>query len=653
MYCTNCGKENSDEAKFCKNCGSVILSDAKIKMNESECEKNQKSLQSEKRSLKFVQNNKWRVFVVLALVVAMVILICTIKGMLSKDNTNSEQEMSENVSVLVAEPTDPLDISYEEEQFFGNEVLDTYTIKSNYDTDGNQLSSIVYDANGLVAEESEYTYKGERLVEIDTIDSEGIYWKTEFEYDEEGYIYSETHYEHFPDKEYIVNPQYTAYYIYDDNGTLIEKQIIKGASSGTWLYSPDDREEEYRESSEYQSTALKYYKKYDENGRLIHYTEYDDAGNILLYEDYVNKITYDKYNREILCETYVGDVLRFSKKTEYYSYFDQNKEVISQEEITVPENSPLSENDSHQKEPLMSEMNSEQGIYVDKEDVEGEPLEGSAIENNEEMSEAELPQVRREEQIVHVEGSGWLDNEITEYDEDGNKIYVAADYGTWNILYDFYENGTPYAQYWYSMEGSLTSVVYFDERGNVVQEDYIEDETIYAYEYEYDKNGKILKKNSFWLDSNANFIFECCESYVYNSIGKLEMITLYYDEECQMPINTEYREYDENGELILNYIKDNSNNGKIVTKIEYDPDLKVRDEYYDTGHISFGHKEYNDHGDLMLETTYNETGDIIASKQYTYEYQYDDAGNLIEKVVYRNDERYLTLRWDYYWKEER
>lgn len=271
-------------------------------------------------------------------------------------------------------------------------------------------------------------------------------------------------------------------------------------------------------------------------------------------------------------------------------------------------------------------------------------------EGEADAQEVQSAQVRRIEKTVHIEtGLEWLYSEITEYDRDGNEVYISSDYGSWNIIYDYYENGEPSIQYWYNLDGILTTETHFDERGNVTREGTIEYETAYAYTYEYDEQGRILKKFSYWLDANANPEFERCDIYEYNDAGEPVQLILYYDEALQTPVYTYYWEYDEDNQLVVYYSC--NPDGRVGFKTEYNPDLNTEDTYKDNGYgilYLAEHKEYNANGDLLAEKYYNEAGETTKVNQYVYDYKYDTLGNLIEKLVYLNNELFITVKWEYY-----
>ena len=323
MFCTNCGKENKDGAKYCKNCGSPIITEDSVKHSVVMSE-----VHVGKRITLKPHINKKTILFMLLVGFVIVAIVCITKAL----QTKKVERDKVNIAETATEPTAPLDIFCVEEEFFGNEIMNPYIVKNSYDREGNLLYSVTYDTNGKITEEKKYLYEGGKLVRTDTYDEEDIHWETDYEYDEKGRICKEIRHEH-SDGLLIAVPQYVALFTYDDKGILVEKHI-SGETSATWKYYPDERVEQYYEESEYEQ-LLKYYKKYDEQGKLIRYIEYDNSGNVLIAEEYVNKITYDQYHREVLCETYAGDTLRFVKKTEYYS--NPNDENDSQEETMASE----------------------------------------------------------------------------------------------------------------------------------------------------------------------------------------------------------------------------------------------------------------------------------------------------------------------------
>lgn len=258
--------------------------------------------------------------------------------------------------------------------------------------------------------------------------------------------------------------------------------------------------------------------------------------------------------------------------------------------------------------------------------------------------------LQREEIIYHIEtGQEWMYSTITEYDLNGNEIYISTDFATWNISYDYYENGTPSIQYFCNLEGDVTSKVYFDEKGNVIREGEVEYETAKTYMYEYDNRGRMLKKTTYWLDENETTVFEQGDRYIYDVDGELLQQIIYYDEEFCYPVFTYCWEYNEEKQLTLHYIKNAYD--EIVYQVEYNPLGNEETVYSENANGTLylsEYREYNEQGDLLMENYYSETGEMVKKNNYMYEYTYDEKGNFVEKQVYLNDELFITIKRMYY-----
>lgn len=262
-------------------------------------------------------------------------------------------------------------------------------------------------------------------------------------------------------------------------------------------------------------------------------------------------------------------------------------------------------------------------------------------------------QIKREEKTVYFDTEdAWAGTEVSEYDQNGNLISYNTELYGFNISYDFYENGKPSVQYWYDWNGILTSEKHFDEMGNVTKDITVEyNPEEYSYSYEYDENGRIVKETTYWSDGSSLRQFEQSLVYKYDEAGNLILQSVYFDEALQKPFYTYHSEYNENGQQILYYVKNDGFDGEIGYKIEYDPVLNTEDEYCDNGYGTLylsTHKEYSTTGELLLVRYYNENGDNTLTCQYAYDYTYDQDGNVIEQEIYLNDVLFTTIKREYY-----
>lgn len=158
------------------------------------------------------------------------------------------------------------------------------------------------------------------------------------------------------------------------------------------------------------------------------------------------------------------------------------------------------------------------------------------------------------------------------YDEEGNVSFESA---TYEYVYDEEGNPSEYNWYGYNSDGTLVEFAYYvwnasDEEYKITKHIYgknIEDEHQYnkygdkilythkmpeedmeitKYEYEYDENGNITKREIIYNDERQNHIYE------YNKDGRLEKI-YELDEETEKYFVTFKYEYNKYGNKIAEY----------------------------------------------------------------------------------------------------
>ena len=209
-----------------------------------------------------------------------------------------------------------------------------------------------------------------------------------------------------------------------------------------------------------------------------------------------------------------------------------------------------------------------------------------------------------------------------EYDSQGNVLKY--------INYDGEGNLESYEVYGYNEQGKKTIYEKFDSEGVRISFSYYENNEqgdvikahnasyLDTYEYIYDENDRVIEK---LVRKNGEFSYR--KVYTYDAEGKV----------------IEEKIFDEQGEIvnIVGYIYDKNGN------LEYE-DEKYNDIYgcQDTRYT------YDDNNNLIEKVLYS-NDDVIVSRVYKYEYddkgncikkfEYDRAGNLDSEMTYKYDEK--------------
>ncbi len=176
------------------------------------------------------------------------------------------------------------------------------------------------------------------------------------------------------------------------------------------------------------------------------------------------------------------------------------------------------------------------------------------------------------------------------------------------------------------------SVEEFDKHGNSVS--YIT----------YDKNDNILITRKPIYDENGKY----SHHVAYDKNGNV-ILDVHYDNSRDDSQN-HVREYDENGKLCLEKIY---YEGELISHTEWKHNRNGRIEqivWFKNGEIVGKNIfAYNEHGDLCLNTLYDENDDATLTIEYKYEY--DEAGRTTHEKTYWNDILDKTTVYEY--KENR
>lgn len=198
-------------------------------------------------------------------------------------------------------------------------------------------------------------------------------------------------------------------------------------------------------------------------------------------------------------------------------------------------------------------------------------------------------------------------------------------------------------------------IYFFNDTGNIFEEDYygLNDDFKYKDIYKYDDKGNLIErnrnnltsyKNSYVYDEKDNII----EDSGYNSnSNSYEKTTFEYDNKGNIIVKTRFDindslisrdtcKYDTKGNKIESRFYTKSTALKLSYK--YDNNGNRIEEYWCwLANSSFMKKiisKYNDKGNVIEAYSYKADGSI--DNKFTYNYDYDEAGNWIKKTPFEN-----------------
>ena len=284
------------------------------------------------------------------------------------------------------------------------------------------------------------------------------------------------------------------------------------------------------------------------------------------------------------------------------------------------------------------------------------------------------------------------------YDEDGNKIgYIVCEDGEEDYRYTYtydenanlletigHKDGVAVSRvtYTYDEKGKLLEmshdgdggVIYrttyaYDEKGNEIESvRYKNDVETVRYTCAYDEKGNQTEfvhyddgeedyRYTYVYDHKGNLI----EETYYNEGNEEEYITYSYDEKANTVTKKTYRNslteriltelqietYDDQSHVIRSEVHilegeayEEGREPDLLMTCVYEGDNQLEEKVYSNGQLTYHQKcTYNQQGDLTseLEIYYND-GHEDRRPEYTYEYSYDEAGNITQKKKYRNGE---------------
>lgn len=239
------------------------------------------------------------------------------------------------------------------------------------------------------------------------------------------------------------------------------------------------------------------------------------------------------------------------------------------------------------------------------------------LEIQEYTIEAELSYAFIEVEVDYVrDENGWVIEEIT---DDGDKKYTS-------IKFEYNEAGKLIEKKEYNREEDLTVTISYeyDERGNavIIDVDYVARGKDYKKEYEYDDKDNVTKMRysstyyketiTYIYDENENVIEENFKSSYTDSKGKITNTT----------VNT-FRKFDSEGNCLEAVEKDEDGKVLLTRKYEYDGDgNQISKKVFDSKNKMTSNsewKEYDENGNWK-EAYHYVKGKLSSYELRTIEY---------------------------------
>lgn len=215
------------------------------------------------------------------------------------------------------------------------------------------------------------------------------------------------------------------------------------------------------------------------------------------------------------------------------------------------------------------------------------------------------------------------EEEVESEEEKGEVVYVCE-----KEIYYGVDGYKSVHEYKYDDRGNQTKHIFYDADGNITEE----------YEYEYDAWGNQVKEICYDAKGDLTGKYE----HEYDIQGnEIKFVT--YHADGSIDEWSEY-EYDSQGNKIKSITY--HANGSIDTWMEwnqYGDIIKEKGCYADNTEYSYEYQyEYDEWGNHVKVTCYDEDGSVI--NLYEYQYEYDEQGNVTE--WYMNGEVIGTYEYD-------
>jgi len=189
-----------------------------------------------------------------------------------------------------------------------------------------------------------------------------------------------------------------------------------------------------------------------------------------------------------------------------------------------------------------------------------------------------------------------------------------------NSIKIFNVNGNEIKQNYYNPDGSLSSIwnYKYDDNGNQIEvKHYSSDGSLYIkWTYKYDDKGNQIEANQYYTRKGIRVKVEC--TYKYTGKGnKIKWCNVYHE-----------------NDLFCKTMEKYNDKGNIVEE----------KSYYSAGYLSSKDTwKYDDKGNLIeknrryrSDDSNKSTDEWVYDTKLTYKYEYDNQGNWVKKIGYRD-----------------
>ncbi len=540
--------------------------------------------------------------------------------------------------------------------YYGSNIV--YRTVTEFETDGSAYKGYRIYRDKVLVEEGKFasvTSDDYILSQRTTYDADGEY--NVYIYNDHGDYTKRTHYDKNGNEIDVTEREF----VYDENGIRIQrKSYDDGFLYRDIIYeATPDGESRKKVDTYYYSDGDKEVMYFDENENETACTTYDANGDIL--EELTYEYTYDKDGNIVLIKEY--EDMSLTEETEYsYTTYKYAESATYRSKETIyygDEKDIYLYNENHDF------------VSITQYDASGEVTRLSEFE----YIYDDLGNCLNEKEFVN--GDLTYEYEYSCRADDPTYIYRSK-----HVYYD--KDGYKYVTF-YNEQGHVKKEIYYDNDGEI---DYECD-----HEYTFDDKGNMLSKKQYtdgtlsreyeysYKASNPSETYESKRTdYHDDSTKRIEI----YNENRETVSATEYDaqgnvtysstfeyEYDDNGELLKRYEYEN---GRLTDINEYayypdDPDETyfnkhiiyyedsshrivvyntrggiISDTYYfadSTKHETL----YDGNGNTLSDTYYDADGNI--SDKYTYEYTFDDKGNVMLEKEYKDGKLYSQTEYSY------
>lgn len=279
-------------------------------------------------------------------------------------------------------------------------------------------------------------------------------------------------------------------------------------------------------------------------------------------------------------------------------------------------------------------------------------------------------------------------NKVQEVSEEDVVTYSEPDYKEANLIKKskYTYDGTLMYEEEYDISGNCIRIndvrnnnsfeYEYDEAGKISKEIEHRNEQ-YTYAREYEEHGFISSEKCYDAYKDGQLINSDAFFYEFDDAGKpisgtakrdidgpsdIKTWDVEFDDAGHVRKKTNYgfslmtsenyiieeHEYDENGNEIKNVKYDNDGNIKYSNESEFDADGNIiKENINDYGDLGTIEHEYDENKNEIKQNVLNVNGEVISSIEKSYEYEYDQFGNIMKLVELQGENAVYYTEYEY------